>query len=81
MQIGNEELSFNLLQETPQQNSPVEKKFDTIAGRSNSMMDAENLSLHDRCKLFKEAFKTATLLDELVLIIKKKGREREKNKI
>ena len=55
---------------TSQQNSPVEKKFDTTAGGNNSMMNAVNLSLHDRCKLFKEAFRTATLLDGLVLIIR-----------
>ena len=55
---------------TPQQNSPVEKKFDTLAGRGDSMMNAANLSLHERCKLFKEAFQTATLLDGLVLITK-----------
>ena len=50
--------------------SPVEKKFDTITGRGDSMINAANLSLHERCKLFKEAFQTATLLDGLVLITK-----------
>ena len=54
-----------------QQNSPVEKEFDTIAGRGDSMMKVSNLSRTERCKLFKEAFKTATLLDGLVLITKK----------
>ena len=38
------------------------------------MMNAVNLSLHDRCKLFKEAFRTATLFDGLVLIKTKKGK-------
>ena len=39
------------------------------------MMNAVNLSLHDRCKLFKEAFRTATLLDGLVLITRNKKRK------
>ena len=55
---------------TPQQNSPVEKKFHTITGRGDSMMNAANLGLHERCLLFKEAYSTALLLDGLVLIIR-----------
>ena len=48
----------------------MEKKFDTITGRGDSMMNAANLSLHERCKLFKDAYATALLLDGLVLITK-----------
>ena len=36
---------------TPQQNSPVEKKFDTLTGRGVSMMNAANLGREERCKL------------------------------
>ena len=39
---------------TPQQNSPVEKKFDTLTGRGDSMMNAANLSVHERCKLLEK---------------------------
>ena len=38
---------------TPQQNSLVEKAFDTISGRSRSQMNATNLSEILRYKLFK----------------------------
>ena len=34
------------------------------------MLNAANLSLHERCKLYKDTYATALLLDELVLIIK-----------
>ena len=53
---------------TPQQNSPVEKKFDTLTGRGVSMMNAANLGRKERCKLFKEAFTTAAMLDGLTVI-------------
>lgn len=40
---------------TPQQNGKVEKKIATITERGDSMMNAANLKLEERCKLCKEA--------------------------
>ena len=48
---------------TPQQNSQVEKKFDTLTSRGGSMMNAANLKRKERCNLFKEAFTTTAILD------------------
>jgi hypothetical protein len=42
--------------------------FAVIANRGRAMMHRANVPLADRYKLFKEAFKTATLLDGLVVI-------------
>ena len=50
---------------TPQQNSPVEKKFDTIYGKARAMMFNANVTLDKRYVLGKEAIMTATLLDGL----------------
>jgi Integrase core domain. len=54
---------------TPQQNSLAEVAFATIANRGRAMMHRANLPLAHQYKLCKEAFKTATLLDGLTVII------------
>jgi len=53
---------------TPQRNHLAELGFAVIANRGRAMMHRANVPLTDRYKLFKEAFKTATLLDGLVAI-------------
>ena len=53
---------------TPQQNSIVEKKFDTLYCRGKAMMNAANVPLHKRYILFREVLHTATLLDGLRII-------------
>ena len=53
---------------TPQQNSVVEKKFDTLYCRERAMMIAANVSLKMRYILFREAFETAAKLDGLTII-------------
>ena len=53
---------------TPQRNHLAELGFAVIANRGRAMMHRANVPLTDRYKLFKEAFKTATLLDGLVVI-------------
>jgi hypothetical protein len=52
---------------TPQQNSPVEVGFSTLAGRALSMMEDANIPQHLRL-LLQEAIKTATYLDNLIPI-------------
>ena len=47
----------------------AEVAFATIASRGRAMMHRANLSLNMRDKLCKEAFRTATLLDSLTVII------------
>ena len=54
---------------TPQQNSVVEKKFDTLYCRGRAMMIAANVSLKMRYILFREAFETAAKLDGLTIIV------------
>ena len=49
----------------------MEKKFDTLTGRGVSMMNAANLGMKERCKLFREAFTTAAMLDGLTIITRK----------
>ena len=53
--------------DTPQQNYLVEKSFDTLTARGRAMMDTANVPTEHRYKLFREVFKTATLLDGLVV--------------
>ena len=53
---------------TLQRNHVTELGFAVIANRGRAMMHRANVPLADRYKLFKEAFKTATLLDGLVMI-------------
>ena len=53
---------------TPQQNAPVEKGFDTLYGRGRSIMIAANIPETLRYTLFKEAFKHATTMDNLTVV-------------
>ena len=55
-------------QNIPQQNSVVEKGFDTLYRRGRAMMIAANIPQVLRYVLFKEAFKHATNMDNLVII-------------
>ena len=52
----------------PQHNHLVEVGFATIAGRGRAMMSHANLPGAMRNKLCKEAFNTATKLDNLIAI-------------
>jgi hypothetical protein len=54
--------------DTPQQNHLAEVGFATLANRGRAIMHHANVPMHTRYKLFPEAFKTATLLDGLVVI-------------
>ena len=54
--------------DTPQQNSVVEKEFDTLYCRGRAMMIAANVPLVKRYKLYREALDTATKLDGLTVI-------------
>ena len=51
---------------TPQCNHLAELGFAVIANHGHAMMHRANVPLADRYKLFKEAFKTATLLNASV---------------
>ena len=51
---------------TPQQNSKAETAFTVVAAQARSMMNAAQLSDKDRFKLWPEAVKTATFLNNLV---------------
>ena len=53
---------------TPQQNSVVDKGFDTLYGRGCAMMIAANIPQALRYVLFKEAFKHSTNMDNLVIV-------------
>ena len=53
---------------TPQQNHLAEVGLTTIVNRGRSMMVAANVPTEERYRLFGEAFKTASLLDALVLV-------------
>ena len=53
---------------TPQHNHLVEVGFATIAGRGRAMMSHANLPKEIRNKLCKEAFSTATKLDNLIAV-------------
>ena len=54
--------------DTPQQNSVVEKGFDTLYCRGRAMMNAANIPVRNRYRIFREAFKCATHLDNLTII-------------
>ena len=54
--------------DTPQQNYLVEKGFDTMYSRGRAMMARANIPKPMKYVLFREVFKTATLLDGLVPI-------------
>ena len=51
--------------ETPQQNSLAETAFTTIAARSRAALNAANVPMKERYRLFAEAANTATKLDWL----------------
>ena len=56
--------------DTPQQNSPVEKKFDTVYGKGRAMLNEANVTLGKQYLLGKEALlMMATLLDGLEVIV------------
>jgi hypothetical protein len=52
----------------PQQNSKAETAFTVIAAQARSMMNAAQLFEKDRFKLWAEVVKTATFLNNLVLV-------------
>jgi hypothetical protein len=54
--------------DTPQQNSPAEVAFATLAGRARAMMEDANVPDNLRFFLMPEAVKTATYLDNLIPI-------------
>jgi hypothetical protein len=54
--------------DTPQQNHLAELGFEVLANRGRAVMHAANVPLLVRCKVWREAFKTATLLDGLMPI-------------
>jgi hypothetical protein len=54
--------------DTPQQNHLAELGFAHLASKGRAMMISANIPLTLRYKLFKEAFKTATLLDGLMAV-------------
>ena len=60
---------------TPQQNSRVEKGFETIFNRGRAMLVAANIPEHRRYLFAKEAFQTATKLDDLT-VVEFKGQEK-----
>ena len=51
--------------DTPQQNHLAELGFTSLASKGRALMNQANIPLSVRYKVFKEAFKTATLLDGL----------------
>jgi len=53
--------------DTPQQNHLAELAFAVIANRGRAMMSKANIPMETRYRLYSEAFKTATLLDGLVI--------------
>jgi hypothetical protein len=55
-------------QDTPQQNHLAELGFAVLANHRRALMHHAIVPLKERCKLFCEAFKTATLLDGLIPI-------------
>ncbi len=54
--------------DTPQQNSLAEVGFATIANRGRAMLHQANIPISVRPRVWTEAFKTATLLDGLMMI-------------
>jgi hypothetical protein len=54
--------------DTPQQNHLAELGFAVLANRGRALMHRANVPEKERYKLFKEAFKTATLLDALIVV-------------
>ncbi len=60
---------------TPQQNWPAEVGFYVILNRARAMMHHANIPVRLRYRLWREAVKTATLMDGLV-VVKFKGKEK-----
>jgi hypothetical protein len=54
--------------DTPQQNHLAELGFAVLANCRRALMHHANVPMKERYKLFREAFKTATLLDGLIPI-------------
>ena len=54
--------------DTPQQNSPAEVGFATLANCRRAMMHCANLPMMDRYRLAHEAFQCATHLDGLMVV-------------
>ena len=54
--------------DTPQQNHLAELGFAVLANRGRALMTRANVPVHYQFKLFREAFKTATLLDALLIV-------------
>ena len=54
--------------DTPQQNHLAELGFAVLANRGRALMTRANIPMHYQFKLFKEAFKMATLLDALLIV-------------
>lgn len=54
--------------DTPQQNHKAEVGFATLVNKGRAIMFHANVPMKTRYKLFPEAFKTATLLDGLVVV-------------
>ena len=57
-----------MARDTPQQNHLAELGFAVLANRGRALMTRANVPMHYQFKLFKEAFKTATLLDALLIV-------------
>jgi hypothetical protein len=54
--------------DTPQQNHLAELGFAVLANRGRALIHRANVPERDWYRLFKEAFKTATLLDALMIV-------------
>jgi hypothetical protein len=54
--------------DTPQQNHYAELGFTVLANKGRAVMHQANIPLLLRCKLWREAFKTVTLLDGLIAV-------------
>ena len=57
-----------MARDTPQQIHLAELGFAVLANRGRGLMTRVNVPMHYWFKLFKEAFKTATLLDTLLFV-------------
>jgi hypothetical protein len=60
----------------PQQNSIAEVGFFTIMNWTCAMMHQAHIPIKERHKIWKEAVKTATLLDGLVMVNNEKGEKK-----
>ena len=64
---GNSQFEYTA-RDTPQQNHLAELGFAVLSNRAPTLMTAANVPLTKRYKIWKEAVKTATLLDELLVV-------------